>query len=101
MNEAHRQKLIHQRESAHHSSGRTIREWFYGPAGSRRQDFYDSPLGNEAQRLETWAWEIRKKEETLALKEGFGQDFLIQQLEKEKVLWGEIHEIFKEHGRAP
>ena len=99
--EAHRQNILRQRESPHHSSGRTIRTWFYGPAGSRRVKSYDSPLGNEAQRLELWAWKIREKEESLLQKEGFAQDFLLIQLQEEKILWEKIHEIFKKHGSAP
>lgn len=101
MNETHRKKIILQRESPHHSSGRKVRTWFYGPAGSRRENFYDSPLGGETQRLEAWAWEIRKKEQALLQGEGFGQDFLLLQLEEEKTLWTKIHDILKKHGSAP
>ena len=97
----HKENIRAQRESPHHSSGRTVRTWFYGPAGSRRVDSYDSPLGSEAERLEAWAWEIRKKEQALLQREGFGQDFLLVQLQEEKTLWTKIHDIFKEHGSAP
>lgn len=101
MNELHRERIIIQRKSPHHSSGRDVKIFFYGPPGSRRKEFYDEPLGNEKQRLAEWAWKIREKEEALLQKEGFGQDFLLLQLEEEKIRWEKIHEIFKNHGSAP
>ena len=100
MNETHRNQIRLQRQSPHHSSGRVVREWFYGPSGTRREAFYDRPLGQEAKRLQTWTWEIRKKQQALK-QEGFGQDFLECELGIEIALWKKVHRIFKEHGSAP
>ena len=82
--EAHRQNILRQRESPHHSSGRTIRTWFYGP-WKQEGEILRLPLVTKSKGLNFGLGKSGERR-IPSSKEGFAQDFLLIQLQEEKFL---------------